>query len=313
MMLPRVEDRGVVVFKVWQGVGYERRLAIAFVLIVAGLGLQIATGGFLAGLLPLLLGNVMLLVAGYDNRVDATGWDAGANWERVEPDKLDELIALDRRIRSWDRSALDVTSTSGAMLFLVVGGGLVALAVLTGGAGRVLALDALVLLLPHWVTGVRRILVRPKLITRVQALRDALEDCRERLADRSVHLLMLLGSGETRIPSDVKFKVDAPALGTDFLGLYGQVVINEVQGASYPYFYVVLVAKQGFGLEAAAAAYDPPPKLTCELKPEGAVEVLVLRQTTSKTGGYHTKPSAAARLLGEGLGVLAELEARRAT
>jgi hypothetical protein len=54
-----------------------------------------------------------------------------------------------------------------------------------------------------------------------------------------IRFLMALRGEQAQIPKDVKFRVE-PAGGMEgFLGLYGQVVLNEVQGRSYPYFYVV--------------------------------------------------------------------------
>ena len=71
-MLPRDDDRGIVVFKLWPGLAYGRRMALAFTLVVVGLALQLWMESFAAGVVPLALGNLLLLVTGYDNRVDFT-------------------------------------------------------------------------------------------------------------------------------------------------------------------------------------------------------------------------------------------------
>ena len=85
------------------------------------------------------------------------------------------------------------------------------------------------------------------------------------------------------------------------MGLYGQVVTNDVNGTSYPYFYVVLVARKGFGLQPVFQAYRPPKKMTKEFKVEDDVEVFVIRQTTSKTSGYHTKNKKMTAILKAGI------------
>jgi hypothetical protein len=74
-----------------------------------------------------------------------------------------------------------------------------------------------------------------------------------------------------------------------------------VQGTSYPYFYVVLVARKGFGLRDAYSAHNAGHRVTKEFKYEGEVEVMVLRQETTKTSGYHTKPAVANEIFYEGL------------
>jgi len=231
-----------------------------------------------------------------------------ANWERVEMEKLAELRALDKKMRSWDRSILDVTNPLGAVMLILLLGSLVLIfASSVGGEGvvvesvRILVLDAAVLFVPHWLTGVRSILRQPGLLVRIEAIESVLEPARLRLKDHQVTLLMLLGGGQVAMPEDVKFKVEIAGHDPDFLGLYGQVVINEVQGTSYPYFYVVLVARRGFGLRETFDRYVSTSRVTKEFKVEKEVEVMVLRQHTTKRSGYHTKPAVASRIFGEGL------------
>lgn len=300
-VLPAREDRGIVVFKLWPGLGYNTRMALSFLLIAAGFGLQAAAGQLVAGVVLLALGNAFLLVSGYDNRVDFGRWDPAATWERTDAGKLGELSRLDRAIKRWDTSLLDATNTSGALLFLVVSGSLAAAAVFMPGFWSVLAVDALVLFVPHWVTGVRQILTRPQLVIKVDVIREALAALSDELAAHQVHALLLLEGGDTKVPADVKFKVDVAGHAADFLGLYGQVVLNEVQGTSYPYFYVVLVARRGFGLRALHDAFHPPHGLVKEFKNQRDVEVMVLRQFTTKTSGYHTQPGTVHRTLRAGI------------
>jgi hypothetical protein len=270
-------------------------------LIAGGLLVQLVTGSLLPGGLLLVLGNVPLLVRGYDNRVDYGTFDPDAHWERVGLEKLRELRGLHERIKRWDRSALDISNGLGLVVFIAVVGGLVVTAIGMSAGWRILALDALILLAPHWLTGIRSILVKPKLLVRIDTMEEILETAKPLLERHQVTLMMLLRGNDTRIPEDVKFKVDITSHHPDFLGLYGQVVINEVQGTSYPYFYVVLVARRGFGLEEAHHSYRPQPGTVKEIKRQEKVEVLVLRQQTTKTSGYHTEPEVASRILRQGL------------
>lgn len=301
MILPAAQDRSVVVFMVWPSMAYTTRLAASFVLVVAGVLVQVATGSFLWGLPALVAGNLLLLVRGYDNRVDFGKFDPGADWERADVAKLGELRRLDREIRRWDLSALDVTNPLGLVVFLLVAGLMALVAIVFPGPIRILVLDAAVLLLPHWITGVRRVLRLPGLLIKVETLDALLKAARQDVKKHRVHLLTLLRGGENPVPQDVKIKVDIEGRKPEFLGVYGQVVLNDVQGSSYPYFYVVLVAKAGFGLPDAYRAYHPPLEITAEISRQGEVEVLVIRQTTTETSGYHTEPGAAITIFREGL------------
>jgi hypothetical protein len=306
MILPAATERPIVVFQVWPSLAYGTRFLAAFLLIGTGLAVQMIHGTFLWGALLIVAGNLFTLVSGYDNRVDYGKFDPGAEWVPVESERLAELRRLDREIRRWDTSALDVSNPLGAVAFLVVATSLAGIALIFPGPVRVLTLDAALLLLPHWLTGLRRVLRLPRLLVKVELLQHLFAACDRELRDRRVRLLMLLGGARTRLPGDVKFRVD-PAGGPEgYLGLHGQVVLNEVQGRSYPYFYVVLVARLGYGLRELYGRYVPPDGITKEFKRQDEVEVLVIRQATTKTSGYHTDPHAAARILREGLVLSAE-------
>jgi hypothetical protein len=296
-ILPKTEDRAVVVFHVLPSLAYGARMAVAFGLIAVGFVVQLAMMAVLPGVFLIAAGNLLLLVRGYDNRVDFATFDPTAEWERVELGRLDDLVELHRQMRRWDVSALDVTNILGAALFVLITISTTAVAIFARGPLQILVIDAMVLLLPHWLTGVRSILVQPKLMVRVNTFRDVLEESAVKLADHEVNLLMLLSGSTTKIPDDVKIKVDITDRHPDFLGLYGQVVLNEVQGRSYPYFYAVLVTRRGFGLDEAIADYSPPSNVTVEHNIQDKVEVLVIRQTTTRKSGYHTEIEDAVRIL----------------
>lgn len=312
MILPQRQDRGVVVFLVLPSVAYERRMVLSFGAIAVGFALQFLTGGLVPGVLLLAAGNLLLLVKGYDNRVDFGAFEPDTHWERVERARLIQIRTLDAKIRKWDLTALDASNPLGFIVFLLVVGALALPAVTGTGRVRMLAIDALVLLVPHWLTGIRSALRTPGLLIRIDTIEAVLSDAARRLQRHRVTLLMLLKGREAKLPEDVKFKVDIEGQHPDFLGLYGQVVLNEVQGTSYPYFYVVLVAREGFGLEDAFKRFRPGDEVTKEFKREGKVEVMVIRQHTTKKSGYHSKPEMANRLFAAGLGIAEQVAGKAA-
>jgi hypothetical protein len=81
----------------------------------------------------------------------------------------------------------------------------------------------------------------------------------------------------------VRFK-DAPKA---FLGVQGQISINSVKGRPYPYFYVVVIARPEFGL-FKKFPNAPIERCVVERKKTSEVDVMVIRQKTTKTSGYHT-------------------------
>ncbi|MGD8727072.1 MAG: hypothetical protein PVH40_05470 [Gemmatimonadales bacterium] len=310
MILPDKQDRGVVVFWVWPSLTYEIRMVAAFVLIAAGCVMQFVARELVPGVLPVALGNLLLLVKGYDNRIDFGAFDPEAQWERVDREKLQELKELDRKIKRWDRTSLEISNPLGLFVFLVVIAALAASVVMGTGLTRIVAIDAAILLIPHWLTGIRSTLRAPGLLVRIEAIENVLEGASRQLGDHRVTVLMLLTGREAKLPEDVKFKVDFAGQHADFLGLYGQVVLNDVQGTSYPYFYVVLVAKQGFGLRDVYDRYQPDSGITKEFKVEDKVEVMVIRQFTTKKSGYHTKQPVANSIFLSGLSLAEQVATR---
>jgi hypothetical protein len=300
MIFPNNQDRQVVVFLAAKNLAFSRRLAFGIALLLIGLSLQTITLQFLPGLPFLLIGTLLFLVRGYDNRVDFGKFEPDAQWERVALNKLEQLVEHDRRMARWDRNALDVTNGLGAFVLLLIAVPLVLAAGQMPGPPRILLLDALVLLTPHWLTGTRAVMRQPTLLLKAAILRQLLDEAAPLLTRHAPELLMLL-QGPQKIPADVKLKVNLDGQPPEFLGLYGQIVINRVQGKPYPYFYVVLVTKPNVGLRDLGRQFRPSNKLVLEFKTQSDVEVLVLRQQTTKTSGYHTKPATMRQILGEGL------------
>jgi hypothetical protein len=303
-------EQGIVVFRIWKSLTYPKRIILGFVLILAGMIMQYLMTALLPGLLLILCGNLLLIVRGYDNRVNTGKFEPTAAWEKVNKSKFQEVERLHRDMKKWDRSALDITNGLGFFILAVISAA-IGLIYLQGESTAdrtltILAWDAALLLLPHWVTGVRSILTKPRLILKINGFKTLLDEkSHPWLAGYEVDYFMMLAGEKAKIPDDVKVRINMKNQHKDFLGLYGQIVTNEVNGATYPYFYVVLVARRGFGLQNAFQSFVPPAKITKEFKIENDVEVLVIRQTTTTTSGYHTKDKDMETILKTGIDLAA--------
>jgi hypothetical protein len=320
------DQQAIVVFHLWRSLAYWKRLGLSLGCILFGILLQwVWPSVFWLGLPFLLAGNLFLVVGGYDNRISFGKYAPEAEWEPVDEDKLAEVEHLVTQMRRWDRSLCDVTNRLGMVTFVLVFCVLLGLYIFGKSEGElamiILSVDGAALLLPHWVTGQRDIMIQPKLLLKLKVLKKLLKQMHEQVEPYQVEYLMLFkGRDDRKIPTDLKFRVNFPEQAPDFLGLYGQVVVNTVKGKRYPYFYVVLVAKQGYGLEEAYQQYRPPDQgfllfasrnIVKEFQREGDVEVLVLRQKTTRKSGYHTKASAVRRIFEEGLTRAAEVAVPR--
>lgn len=320
------DDRGVVIFHIWKSLSYGRRLLLSFSLIAAGFVVQVLTGAIYYGAPLVLAGNLFLLVKGYDNRVEQGALDPQAQWEPVGKVKLRELVNLDKKLKMWDTSYIDITNTHGQVLFIVLAGGLGAITWYTRGLIQALAVDAMLLFLPHWLTGTRRYLRLPKLMVKAEALLAVLDAMKPDIEGQELDVLMQLqgsgsggkkdisGSGKgngDQIPADVKFRIKFDGQSRNFLGFYGQCATNDVQGKSFPYFYVVSVAKQGSGLQPVYDGYQAPAGVVKEFETTGGIETLVVRQDTAPAKGYYTDPAQALKVFYEGYRLAAAIAGKK--
>ena len=312
------QQREIVVFPILPLIPYWKRFLIGFGCILAGFFLQYLwwyqTFFIVVSFMLILAGNLFLVVGGYDNRVKFGKYKPDSGWEPIDKDKLLEIGALVKKMKKWDRSAIDISNKLGVFTLIVIAI-IVAIAGLIGSDGDdrlliVLAGDAILLLFPHWISGTRSIQTQPNLLLKIDLLEELLgrADVKEHLhAHELEYLLLLKSKGDKKVPEDVKLRVDIQNQDPEFLGLYAQIVVNRVKDKKYPYFYVVLVAKKGYGFKQTFTGYTPPPKIIKEFKKQSDVEVLVIRQKTTKTSGYHTKKKTVRRIFLEGLELAEEL------
>jgi hypothetical protein len=260
----------------------------------------------LPGLLFVFAGNLLLLVKGYDSRIKLGAYQADAEWVKTDNAQLENIVQLNKKALKWDSSAFDITSGLGVFFFIV---SIVLLIILFNSGifssesmALIVVLNIAVLLYPHWFTGVKRITTTPKLINKIQIYQSLLKSLSASMDDESVEYLIYVKGREQKFPDDLKLKVVFKDQPSDFLGMYAQISLNNVKGADYPYFYVVLVAKENFGmLDKYYNSIVPGPNIIKEKSKEDGVDIIVIRQYTTKTSGYHTDPKACQNILLDGI------------
>jgi len=306
-MLPDRERRHLLQFHLAKSMGYGSRLVLAAALVGCGLAIQyvLLPEGPAVALIaggPLLLGGTLfLLVKGFDIR--PTGHSGTREWERSSLERYREVLELDRKVKSWDETFVDVTCVTGAFGLLAVlvpvALGVLLLANLrAGAAAAVLAVDGAILILPHWFTGMRRKWRPVAIREQIGALLHAVHalDSYESPPCQMQPMLRVMGPADRRIPVDARVFIRFPDGPEEFLGLQIQVTLNNVQGTNYPYLYAVLVAKREFGLvehsfDAIDARVSQTRNIIAEADTEEDVDVIVIRQHTTKKSGYHTAPA----------------------
>jgi len=324
-LLPDRERRHLLQFYVAPKMGYRTRMGLAAAFLLVGFAIQLFAPSlsWLAVLivsLPILLvGNILLLVRGYNLRPTHTL--TRGTWEKTTRDRFAKLRQLENEVRHWDESITDLTCARGAvgLLLVVIIVAFVGAALSANFATRTWATafvcDAIVLLLPHWITGTRRGWRPIALRQQIDALETALRviDAQRTPPCQIQPMFKMAGKGDQRLPIDARVFIRFPDGPEEFLGLQFQVALNNVQGTKYPYLYAVLVARKKFQLvenylpelrrrwpsgkgrgskKFALLRAGHEQALTISESHEAEVDVIVLRQRTTKQSGYHTDAAA---------------------
>ena len=281
-------------YRLMPGLPPHVRNALGGGLILAGLALQLWTLDAWIGSALVGLGNLWFLVRGVRNS-DASMRAAlrdDAPWEVADVGRLREIVEMDRSIARWDRSVFDSSNPLGGFVFLLLlaacGGMLFFGYAVDSPVLRIVGADAAVLFLPHWLSGMRRGRRFPVLTLRADLLDAVLKASQADLKDHTVEALFQFPEKGAPVPVNTKLRIRRAGMPESFIGMELHVAINDVQGVPNPYGYAVLIAKTGanLGLLAWEGVRNG---LLAEHKVQPDVEVLVIRQKTSKNGGYRTE------------------------
>lgn len=284
---------------------YRTRIAWVAVCVLVAIAIQTALMSALAGV-PFLAAAVLLSwVVGFDNRLDRRGLPRDPAWESAPFEKVREIVNLDAAMTRWDQSATDISSGTGFGVWFATGAGVGVLTLVTAGlaglsAAWIVAVDGATLLLLQWFSGMRGVQRRPDLVLKARHLCDVVPSVQgmiERSGGRVQAQLQMTGPEGGRAPDDARVSVAFDAPKGAVRAVQGQVVLNRVQGVPYPYFYAVVVATPGQGVTERCTAVRLPPNVVREVKHEKGMDLVIVRQATTKTSGYHTSAAVSRGIL----------------
>lgn len=306
LRFPPPERRDSVRFHIAKNLPYNTRINLTLLLMIVGLGLQIIFMNPAYGAPFLLAGIGLVLVKGYDSRARLITFSPDSDWKNVSIEKIRELEKLRMRNRRWDNDALDISNPLGKLSIVLIGCLALFLSIALGKLANdntvtvIMVTDTVIILVPLWFTGMRFILKQPNLAVRVDIILRLFEEFRTIKMDNEEFkpaLKLVKDKGNKTVPIDARFAVAFSDSPEGFYGLQAQINLNVVQGKSYPYFYCVLAAKPGFGISSFKNSIALPTDIICEYQEDSNAEVLVIRQKTTRTSGYHTKDRRCAEIL----------------
>ncbi len=181
--------------------------------------------------------------------------------------------------------------------------------------------DAVVLGMVVMVSGVVKVWTPPSLDRKALVLYEVLKEL-EKMEGLTVTPQLLVGTTRKgkQVPVDANLMVRPEKPPAWLKGLQFQVSVNRVQKKEYPYFYSVIILEPGtlkkiLGIKFSARTkrrYNAlkekckikDEKLTVEVQPMREVDVIIIRQKTTKTSGYYTSNRRAREIVEESLKLL---------
>ena len=292
------EKQGEVQFIFFKNLNYTARMRWYMLLVAVGIIVQLVLVKAFPGVVFLLCAAALNLAAGFDSRVRLEAYVPDRNWTSVDMERIHDIKKLGDRIDSWNLDALDITNGLGFIVFLLAAGaaGITAF-ILTSfydstDVALIFLLDVVILVLPLWFNGTRKVLKQGELQRKIAIIRE-LEQYFQLLKKENETFVpaLLLARDQTgkSVPVDARFMIAFGDQPEGFYGVQAQIQMNEVQGVKYPYFYCVIAAKSGFGLQKYKGKIPANRGLTVEMQNDLSTEVIIIRLTTTKNSGYHTR------------------------
>ncbi|OPZ94008.1 MAG: hypothetical protein BWY74_00908 [Firmicutes bacterium ADurb.Bin419] len=292
------EKQDSVRFYVLKNLSYPIRMMLYLLLVAVGFSLQILMMTVWPGVIFLALATVLNIARGFDSGIKLKTFDIDSNWTQVELEQLRRIKELDKEAKKWRDDSLNANSGKGMVLLVITLFGLMFVSVVLGGitginsVRKIFMTDVVVILLPFWFMGIRKTFEQGKLIIKVNIIIKLEEFFRTiKLEGENFKPALMLARSKVGkcIPTDGRFSITFDNMPADFYGVQAQININSVQGSSYPYFYCVIAAGKNFELEKYRRNLRPPKKVIIEFQKEINADVIVIRQLTTNTSGYHTK------------------------
>ncbi|MGD9379146.1 MAG: hypothetical protein PVI51_01110 [candidate division WOR-3 bacterium] len=277
------------VYLFFDKIGSRLRSLVSVLLIVAGFLVQLSTRNILAGMPFIVMCVLLNLIKGISIKKAAP---VDLRWKEVTPDRIDQVLDHCRKVKKFRSQNLGCFIGIVIVMIFFIGFLFPVLSDLSAPFSLLAAIiDAVVLFSGVMLSGRKSAWMPHALDIKAGIVKRFLESPMIN-SDPAIHAMPYLEIGHTEegdYPNDVRFLVKFKDAPDALIGLQGQISINTVKSRAYPYFYTVVIARPEFRLldkfKSLKSALD---NITLETKKTREVDVVVVRQTTTKTSGYHT-------------------------
>ena len=291
------------IYLVLDKISARMRNILSLMLILTGYALQIASHNFLIGL-PFIIGCLILnLIKGINIKKESA---SEYKWEEVTQQKLEQVYSHCLRVKKFKSAGIGcaIALIIGSIIFFISCVPFLSEMGIRFPFGLITAIiDSIILFAGLFASGNKSAWMPGNLDLKVDIVRRFLTTHPALIKDRSLTLIPYLEIGKTKtgaFPNDARFLVKFSNAPDSFIGVQGQISINNVKSTAYPYFYTVIIAKPDFGL-LEKLGHPILSNITIEQKKTTDVDVVVIRQTTTKTSGYHTNSDTQSNILSKAI------------
>lgn len=279
----------------WRGVA-------SVILIAAGFMIQLSTRNILAGMPFIVLCLLLNVIRGVSIKKPRS---ADLTWNEVTPDKIDEVLEHCRRVKKFRSRNLGCFIVFMVMILFVVGFLFEFIKAIPLSFPMIATIvNAFVLFFGLAISGRKSAWMPHALDIKAEIIKDIMKSPVVK-NDPTIAPAPYLETGQTAegsFPNDVRILLRFKNAPDAFVGLQGQISINAVKSSTYPYFYTVIIARHEFGLFTKyRSVHVELDNITVETKRTNEVDVIVIRQTTTKTSGYHTDRSVQQYILSKSI------------
>lgn len=297
-------------FWLFPQIPFAMRMLIVLVCICAGLFMQFFGGAILPGMFLILVGALMGVHRGIKTEVKVKGASNPA-WEKVTDVEWQRAIELQTRGRQWRNDISNIASAKGALFATILGivffAIFVSLIVVDEEDDALILTylgDSLILLLLLIPTGTLSAWTPPGLTVKMTALEGVRKHLQGSAERSELEISPMFGFADAtkenagkKVPVDAKLMIRLPGAPDTFYGVQVQCSINTVGSAPYPYLYGVVLFNPKHPLNPKNLPGPKGRDLAFEPSQTAEAIVLVVRQRTTKTSGYHTPPKRQAEIV----------------
>ncbi|HEX7320227.1 MAG TPA: hypothetical protein VF399_07720 [bacterium] len=265
------------------------RNILSFLLVMIGYALQTTGRSFFIGL-PFLIGCFLInLIKGVSIKSETSSEYV---WEEVTPERIELVYQHCQKIKKFKSAGIGCfigLIFSAVFLFSVLAPALVGKNGILPFGLTVAVIDTIILFAGLFVSGNKSAWMPNNMDVKTAVVRRLI-NLPVITKDPSLKVAPFLEIGKTKtgsFPHDTRMLVKFTDAPEAFIGVQGQISINTVKSTVYPYFYTVIIAKHEFDLFKKLGQPELR-NITIENKKTEEVDVVVIRQTTTKTSGYHS-------------------------